>query len=151
MPVVIRNITYEQIGSTETARIPYSGVSKECKGVVRVLPFVTISEVRCKVVELSTQCFNRCKNITEIILPDTITTIKQYAFAFLTIERLFIPRSVTLVESFIVSDFAPKQIIFCGTKEPVFKPTEGNSCFSSLFHGEVIVPFDYEPEKTQAF
>ena len=112
------------------------------------MPFVSIDGILCRVVEIMGEAFSKCKNVTEIILPDTITTIRKYAFAYLTIEMFVIPSSVTYVESFIISDFAPKQIIFCGKKEPTINESP---CFSSLFHGKVFVSNDFEPEKTEAF
>lgn len=152
MTTVIEKVTYKRIDTSKTALIPSSCVPDDYVGVVSILPYVTISNVLCKVVEISGFSFCRCKSVTEIIIPDTITTIRQYAFAYLTIKRFIFPKSITLVESYIISDFAPKQIIFCGTKDPTFRGIGAeNKVISSIFKGKVIVPIDYESNKNEAF
>ena len=149
MSAVIPNAKYEQMDSTENARIASYGVSTNYVGVFSILPEVSMSGTVLKVTEIGKLTFYKCYNITDIIIPDTITTIRQYAFAFLNIERIIFPKSLNYIESFIISDFAPKQIIFCGTKDPTFQGI-GNekAVFSNLFKEKVIVPYDYESKKT---
>jgi hypothetical protein len=156
MNITIKDVLYTQIGSTYTARVGDgttkrpNGVPKSYSGVVTIPPYVVINSVTFTVVEIGRSALLDCSNITEINLPNTITTLKQWCFGNLhLVKTIIIPASVTTVETFFIANMGPNEIYFCGTKEPTMVNTNGDDGYISAdFKGVVTVPSNYDPSKT---
>ena len=151
MSVTINGVLYTRIGSTATARVGDGTrgsalTNINFAGEVKILPYVDIDSISCCVTEVWFYSFCGARNVINVILPNTITTLKDNAFAYMdSFKSIIIPKSVTSVENFFIANMAPDNITFCGTKEP---KTVGSGFISSLFKGKVIVPLDYEPTIT---
>ena len=155
MSVTVNNVLYTRIDSTNTARVgdgsgTYpNGVSSSYSGLINIRPLVSIDSITCTVIEIGQYALNGCSLVTDIILPNTITTLK---FACIgnapLLKRLVIPESVTKVETFFIADEPLEEIYFCGNKEPAMINYNGDNYISAQFTGSVVVPSDYDSSKT---
>lgn len=155
MSTIVNRVLYSRIGSTFTARvgnnteIHTNGISKDYSGVVIVASSVVIGSITCKVVEIGIAALNDCQKVTDIILPNTITTLKDSCIGNNPlIKKIIIPSSVTKVETYFISDMKPDSIIFCGTKEPTMIPTRSENYITGGFAGFVAVPLNYDSSKS---
>ena len=84
---IINDVLYTRIDLTATARVGDgspswpNAVSPLFSGVLVILPFVEIDSISCKVVEISDEALYGCSDITDIILPNTIETLKFECFS----------------------------------------------------------------------
>ena len=147
MSVTLNGITYSRIGTTNNASV--GSVSKSIRGDVFIYPEVQINGANCIVTEIGSFSFSGCENITNIILPSTITTLRIGSFTSLNMTKpLIIPSSVVLVESWFVNVWSPSCVVFCGTKEPTMKDVDNYDGFiSTYFKGKVVVSYNYNGEK----
>ena len=147
MSTTVNNVTYTRIDTTNTAKV--SGFTSTCAGVVVVVPSVLIGSVSCKVVEVATGALNGCSQVTDIVLPNTIETLKDACIGNTPlIKRIVIPASVTKVETFFLADMNPEEIYFCGTKEPEMINTRKDNYIASAYTGVITVPLNYDSSKT---
>ena len=154
MSVRLHDILYKQIDSTRTARVgdgsssAPNAVDSAFNGEVNILPKVNINGISCTVIEVSTYVFFCAYKVTNVTIPDTVTILKHRCFGFMSlVSEIVIPASVTTVETYCISDMKPS-IYFCGTKEPEMVQENENYYISGQFTGSVVVPIDYEPDKS---
>ena len=82
MSVTKDNILYTRIGTSKEACVgtvdnTAIAVSKSFVGEVVILSHVTIDDIYCKVTTIGRYAFNQCKKVTNIVIPDTVTFLKQ--------------------------------------------------------------------------
>lgn len=155
MSTRINGILYTRIGTTFTARAGNgssffpNAVASSFAGHAIVLPRVEFAGIVCKVVELGYRSFCNVNGITNLTIPNTVTTLKEGCIEKMpNLKIVIIPSSVTTVESWFIVNMVPDQIIFCGTKEPKAVYTYSNEYVASGYNKAVIVPLNYEPGKT---
>ena len=155
MSVTINSLLYTKIDSL-TARVGY-GYHREpnalpytYSGEVKILSYVTIDSLALKVVEIGASAFYTCTLVTRIVIPNTVTTLKQWCFRKLTsLKEIIIPSSVTVVESYFITLFVPERIIFCGIKEPKMVNSNGADVYIHQdFKANVIVLSNYDIVKS---
>ena len=75
--------------------------------------------------------------------------IHNRSLTLTSLKEIIIPSSVTAVESYFITVFAPERIIFCGTKEPKMINSNGADVYIyQSFTGSVIVPSNYDKTKS---
>jgi len=83
-------------------------------------------EFRCKIAEIPTNAFRECTALTDIKLPDSVTTIGSYAFAFCSALKEFtIPKNVTRIHSNAFEN--------CGSLEKIHIPDSVTAISGSAF------------------
>ena len=151
MSVTIDGILYTKIGTNEACVGTEDGsqqaVSTSREGEINILSSVLISSVTCVVTMLGRDAFFHCKKITNIIIPNTVNTLKYRSLGWLYLTApLILPSSITKVESWFLCDWYSKSLIFCGTKEPEMINTNGDTYISEYFKDNVLVPQNYEKD-----
>ena len=148
MSTTVDGVLYTKIGTKEacvgyesktTPAVPTSAV-----GEINIASNVLIDGVSCIVTMLGFCAFSGCTKLTNIVIPNTLKTLKFCCFdrLYLT-EPLILPSSITKVESDFLSNWHSKSLVFCGTKDLVM-----TSSFSiSSYLTSVIVPMNYESDK----
>lgn len=81
--------------------------------------------------------FDNCANLKNILLPDSITTIRSVAFRGTSLEVLVFPHKVTTVEWFILYDCHTSPTLISMNTTP---PTMDNDVFRNATLSEVYVP-----------
>ena len=140
--VLVNNI----VGTGDYSNSAPNAVSSSFVGEAVILSHVTINNIYCIVTMIGKTAFYYCSKLTNIVIPNTINTLKYMCFRNLNLDTLIIPSSVKIVESWFINNWGPKILVFCGTKDPKMIDTEsGNDGhISSSFSGNVLVPNDYE-------
>ena len=152
MNATIDGILYTKIGTNEACVGKEDGSQEAVwttrEGVVKIRSKVLIAGVSCIVTMIGKKAFRKCQRITNIIIPNTVNTLKQQCFEELYLtEPLVIPSSVTNVESYFLFKWNSKTLIFCGSKDPNKTSTDGTRWISSSFVDNVIVPLNYENDE----
>ena len=151
MSATIDGIYYSKIGTNEACLgktdMWYVALSTSTTGVVNIPSRVLISAISCIVTTIGWGAFEACKKITNIIIPNTVTTLKQECLDDLCLtEPIIIPSSVTRVESYFLDNWGSKSIVFCGNKEPDAVATADGRWISGRFTGSILVPMNYEKD-----
>jgi hypothetical protein len=95
-----------------------------CKDTDIVIP--SVSPEGDRVVEIGESAFVDCKNMTSVIIPDSVTSINGSAFRGCTgLTSIFIPDSVTSIDENTFSDCAGLTSITVDTNNPSYY-SEGN-------------------------
>ena len=124
MSITKDKVLYSRIRETNEACVgtedgSKNAVSTDFVGEVIILSHVTIDNVYCTITSIGKNAFKVCKQVTNIVIPNTVTLLNDHCFWELSLTSpLIIPSSVTTVESWFINAWGPKAIIFCGTKEP---------------------------------
>ena len=145
MSATVDGVLYTKIGTNEacvgTESTQKTAVPTSTEGEIKIASKVPIGGVSCTVTMLGYWAFCQCSKLTNIIIPDTVKTLKKYCLGTLHLtEPLILPSSITKVESYFITNWAYTLLVFCGTKEP-----ELDSSFSitpSLT--SITVPKNYE-------
>ena len=147
-------ILYTRIGTSCTAKVgdgslnSPNAVSSDFEGEVAILPKVRINGVSCRVIEISKYALRKCSKVTNVIIPNTITTLRERCIGYLSlVTKIIIPSSVILVESYFINRMNPQSIIFCGAKEPTMSPVNEDVYFADIFRGNIIVRDNYDSTK----
>ena len=153
MSVTKNNILYTRIESTNTACVgtengSINAVPSSFVGEVNILPNVLIDKIKCVVTVIGKYAFKDCAKITRITIPNTIKTLKIFAFRNISLESaLIIPCSIVRVESWFIDYWKSYTVIFCGVNEPEKVIINSyKSWMSNYFTGRVIVPLNYKEE-----
>ena len=153
MSVVKEKVLYTRIEQTKEAcvgRIDESknAISRDFVGEVVILSRVFINGVYCTVTTLGRYAFDSCPGLTNVVIPNTVTLLKDSCFCRLNITNpIIIPSSVKTVESFFIDNWNPSSIIFCGKEEPKMVIVENfTGWISRYFTGVVTVSNDYEKD-----
>ena len=145
------DILYTRINETNTACVgtidgTQYAIPSSKKGEIKIRSYVLISGVECKVTTIGRKAFYGCVNVTNIIIPKTVTTLLFYSFKNIYLTKpLVLSSSITSVETNFIDDWFSNSLLFCGTKEPS-KEILGSGTYwiSTRFTGAVIVPPNYE-------
>lgn len=99
----IRDYAFLDCRSLEEIHLPESlqSISEQAFERCHSLKSITIPK---DVKVLPANVFDDCESLSEVYLPDGLTTIESFAFSYVPLEKLFIPKSVTQIEdrAFIV-------------------------------------------------
>ena len=104
MSTTVDGVIYTKIGTNEACVGYESGsttdqtvpTTTEC--VVKIQPKVTIDGVSCTVTMIGKYAFGWCQKLTNIIIPNTVKTLKEYCFNnFRVTEPVILPSSITKV------------------------------------------------------
>lgn len=85
---------YKESGGLEISGNAVVGIGTET-GPVVVIP---AQKNGVPITTIGYRAFNNCKNLKEVIIPDSITKIGAHAFSYSSLNRIKIPRSVTTIE-----------------------------------------------------
>lgn len=145
MSTTVDGVLYTKIGTNEACVGTEDGSKKAVPeatvGEIKIASKVLIDGVSCTVTMLGWNAFFQCSKLTNIIIPNTVKTLKRYCLGNLYLtESLFLPSSITKVEYYFISNWASKLLVFCGTKEP--EMVSGFEITPTL--KSVTVPNDYE-------
>lgn len=92
---------------SESTEVSIFSVSPE--GVLTTVENATLkgeivipSEIKGTIVHtIGKNCFNHCEEITEVVIPESVTCIEEWAFAnCFSLEKVIIPRNVTSIGNF---------------------------------------------------
>ena len=119
MSVTLDDVLYTKIGTKE-ACVGYesttttAAVSTSREGEIKIRSSVLISSVSCAVTMIGYYAFAYCKKLTNIIIPNTVKTLKKYCFESLCLtEPLILPSSITKVETWFINNWNSKSLVFC--------------------------------------
>lgn len=73
-----------------------------------------------KVVRVGYQAFVNCRNVTEVVLPNTVTELYLYSFAYSGIKRFTLPRSVSIIHYAALTETDSLETIIVDSENPVF-------------------------------
>ena len=151
MSISIGEVLYSRISLLSEACVgtedgSMHAVSETFVGEVIIMSHVTIDNIYCIVTTIGKGAFYKCPGLTNIIIPSTISLLKQSCFWLLQLTKpLILPSSVKTVETYFINSWGPNVLIFCGTKDPKTVKTGNNAAWiSPSFKGSVFVPNNYE-------
>lgn len=73
-----------------------------------------------KVIRVGYQAFVNCRNVTEVVLPNTVTELYLYSFAYSGIKRFTLPRSVSIIHYAALTETDSLETIIVDSENPVF-------------------------------
>ena len=125
LSLLLTSVTYAQesllkFTPTGESTASVAAASRDISGVVTVPAKTIIDGKEYAVTSVAEDGFEYCAQLENVVLPEGIWEIGNYAFYFSGIKRITIPASTTLIN----------YSVFTGCKSlEVFKVAEGNTCY----------------------
>lgn len=95
--VEINGIYYDLIKG-KYAKVNYD-YNNRYKGDIIIPSTITYENVNYTVICIAKDAFSYCKGLKSVTLPETLTTIEEWAFNSSTLKEIVIPNSVTTIEN----------------------------------------------------
>ena len=126
--IVVDGITYRCIPDYHRATVINDGqVSHDKSGVVTILQKVTASGVDCQVTSISDRAFYNCTSIKSLVIPEGVTSIGSYAFAYMYgLTRLELPSTLYRLSYHISSVPLQSATTHLQRKDGMRKPNNGS-------------------------
>ena len=97
----INNVVYAiEDEDLEEANVWY--YKDEIKGKVEILPSVTIGGKKYSVTVIDYNAFDGATDVTNVMIPNSVTTIREYAFYNTGIKEIKIPSSVEKIDKYAI-------------------------------------------------
>ena len=126
--VYINMPTQNMYYSTYMPRVKEIILGPDCTSFGEFNGFIYLEKVefRCKIAEIPTNAFRECTALTDIKLPDSVTTIGSYAFAQCqALKEFTIPENVTKIYDHAFEN--------CGSLEKIHIPDSVTMIYGSAF------------------
>ena len=123
MSTTVDRVIYTKIGTNEACVGYESGstidqaVPTTTEGEIKIQPKVTIDGDSRTVTMIGKYAFGWCQKLTNIIIPNTVKTLKRSCLDYLCLtEPLILPSSVTKAETWFLANWYSKSMTFLRNK-----------------------------------
>lgn len=128
------------VSSFEKYTVAVDGLNESVSGIIDIPSQITYSGKMFTVTSISSI---RSKNIDSVIIPSTVTSIKDYAFAGSSIKELVIPNNVSTIGNGICQNCQSLITISMSSNVAYLKHYSFKGCIS-------LEKFDWHPNSTYA-